>query len=540
MMPTRNVVRAVPPADGVVVLVTAQSAGNSPSSSCAGTTAAGIGADGVDAAATLTSLASKLTTASPYGKNGATGGESKDKTESQIEDDRNQERVGRDVEVVSESMSGGQLKSPRREDFPSVLEYLEVKYVKRIMIEVDAAGSGSEQAAVKSQKNEVETSESSDPMEDKSITGAHLLEKKTKVKNVKEDNKANGPPHISSVIESVDASFRLEKKKVKKVIAAKTTKVPAPSPEVTVPSAKSAASTTSSAPAAGKKTAISTAKESSASGTKDVAKSCIDDATDVEHLPHLPEQQNQNTTATTIVPTPQQCHQGHAQWPQCQPPSYHPMMPFPFPPPPFGMYPPYPPPFGFGFGMYPPFVPQAQLLQPMQGQYNVTQPPPGYIGMPPRVLARDAGKDELEREAKSEVTGKCDDVAKSTSDTSTSKLVQPPLPALPPIELSSLGEAPVSTDGFKVNTVQSTSSEKHLPAHPAVEYSFATQVPLLATAAATDQSSLSDAQRFRELLPSSSSKKRELDSYLVPRSEPLPSSSSKKMTLDSSQILRVL
>jgi len=536
MMPTRNVVRAVPPADGVVVLVTAQSAGNSPSSSCTGTTAAGIGADGVDAAATLTSLASKLTTASPYGKNGATGGKSKDKTESQIEDDRNQERVGRDVEVVSESMSGGQSKSPRREDFPSVLEYLEVKYVKRILIEVDAAGSGSEQAAV-SQKNEVETSESSDPMEDESITGAHLLEKKTKVKNVKEDNKANGPPHISSVIESVDASFRLEKKKVKKVIAAKTTKVPAPSPEVTLPSAKSAASTTSSAPASGKKTAISTAKKSSASGTKDVAKSCIDDATDVEHLPHLPEQQNQNTTATTIVPTPQQYHQGHAQ---CQPPSYHPMMPFPFPPPPFGMYPPYPPPFGFGFGMYPPFAPQAQLLQPMQGQYNVTQPPPGYIGMPPRVLARDAGKDELEREAKSEVTGKCDDVAKSTSNTSTSKLVQPPLPALPPIELSSLGEAPVSKDGFKVNTVQSTSSEKHLPAHPAVEYSFATQVPLLATAAATDQSSLSDAQRFRELLPSSSSKKRELDSYLVPRSEPLPSSSSKKMTLDSSQILRVL
>lgn len=410
------------------------------------------------------------------------------------------------------STTGGrQFKSPRREDFTSVLEYLEAKYVKSFMIEVDAAGGGSVQAAAKSQKNKVKMSESSDPTEDKSIMEVYRLEKKKKGQKVKKVKKSKEPPQISSAGESVGASFRLEKKKVKGANATKAKKLPVPSSKVKLPSAKSATSPNPPVPAAAiaaaasKKTDDSMAKQSSVS--EPTTAITLIDATDVEHLPKPPQQQNQNTTATTNGPMSQQNHQGHAPWPQCPPPGYYPMMPFPFPQPPFGMYPP-----PFGFGMYPPFVPQAQLLQPMQGQYNVTQPPPGYVSRPPQAQAHapDAGKDELEKETKSEVTGKCDDRAKSTSDTSSTELLQLPLPALPPIDVAALGEAPLVAPP--------------LPALPQVK----------------DTSSLSDAQLFQEHLPPSSSKKRALESSQSPRSDPLPSSSSKKMTLDSSQILRML
>jgi len=82
-------------------------------------------------------------------------------------------------------------------------------------------------------------------------------------------------------------------------------------------------------------------------------------------------------------------------------------------------YPQQPPyqPFGFGFGVSH-FVPQAQL-HPMQGEKDVSQPP-------------DTGNSEVENKAKSEVTDKVDDTAKSTSgETKESESLS--LPTLPPI-----------------------------------------------------------------------------------------------------------
>eukprot|EP00985_Skeletonema_marinoi_P013179 scaffold6500_cov100-Skeletonema_marinoi.AAC.1 len=147
------------------------------------------------------------------------------------------------------------------------------------------------------------------------------------------------------------------------------------------------------------------------------------------HLQQPPQQQIQNTMATTNAPTPHQYPQGYAPWPQC-PPGW------PFPPNPFGMmYPPYPPPYGFGYGM-PPFVPQPQL-QPMHGQHNASKPP-------------DAGKNEGEEKAKSKVTDEVDDTAKSPSN-ETSSTEYPPPPALPPIDATALGypqQPPYQPFGF--------------------------------------------------------------------------------------------
>eukprot|EP00985_Skeletonema_marinoi_P016396 scaffold8804_cov80-Skeletonema_marinoi.AAC.4 len=187
MMPTRSVVRIVPPANGGGV--TAPSAGNDPSPSSVSTAAAdGIGSgEDNDAATAIISSASKSASTIADGKNEIDASDTTDKAESKVEGNTNQEGKACDVEAEVVSISttaGGQSKTLRREDFNSALEYLEAKYVKSIVIEDDAAaavaGSGSEQAAVKSRKNEVKISDSGDQMEDKSGKACQL------------ENRANG------------------------------------------------------------------------------------------------------------------------------------------------------------------------------------------------------------------------------------------------------------------------------------------------------------------------------------------------------------
>jgi len=427
MMPTRSVVRIVPPANGGGV--TAPSASNDPSPSSVSTAAAdGIGSgEDNDAATAIISSASKSASTIADGKNETDASDTTDKAESKVEGNTNQEGKACDVEAEVVSISttaGGQSKTLRREDFNSALEYLEAKYVKSIVIEDDAAaaavaGSGSEQAAVKSRKNEVKISDSDDHMEDKSGKACQL-ENRANGQNAQSDNKAEKLHKISSAGESDDASFGLGEKIVEGGNAAEAKKLPVES-VVKLPGDKSAATTTlaadpAAAGAASKKAVASQAEKSSSAGSVPPK--------GFEHLPHMPhlqqppQQQIQNTMATTNAPTPHQYHQGYAPWPQC-PPGW------PFPPNPFGMmYPSYPPPYGFGYGM-PPFVPQAQL-QPMHGQHNASKPP-------------DAGKNEAEEKAKSKVTDEVDDTAKSPSN-ETSSTEYPPPPALPPIDATALGE----------------------------------------------------------------------------------------------------
>eukprot|EP00984_Skeletonema_dohrnii_P006803 scaffold2425_cov76-Skeletonema_dohrnii-CCMP3373.AAC.19 len=424
MMPTRSVVRIVPPADGGGV--TAPSAGNDPSPSSVGTAAAdGIssGVDGYDAATAITSSASKSASTIADGKKETAASDTTDRAESQVEGgNTTQEGTACNVEAEVVSISttaGGQSKTLRREDFNSALEYLEAKYVKSIVIEDDAAaaaGSGNEQAAVKSRKNEVKISDSDDHNTEDKSGKACQLEKRAIGQNAQSYNKAEKLRNISSAGESDDASFGLGEKKVEGGNAAEAKKSPVES-VAKLTGDKSAANTlvpTAAADATSKKTGVSAA-ESSAGSVPPKG---------FEHLPHMPhlqqppQQQIQNTMATANTPTPNQYPQGYAPWPQC-PPGW------PFPPNPFGMmYPPYPTPYGFGYGM-PPFVPQPQL-QPMHGQHNASKPP-------------DAGTNEAEGKPKSEVADEVDDNAKSTSN-ETSSTEFPPPPVLPPIDATTLGE----------------------------------------------------------------------------------------------------
>ena len=480
MMPTRNIVRVVPPPGGGGVVIITAPAGNSPpssSSSSSGTATASSGAGEVNndvdnAASALTSLSSILVSTIPDGgKNGATAlvDTTSNATESpQIEGDANQEGVDVDVESGQSKSS-----SPRREDFDSVLEYLEAKYVKSIKIEdgsAAAAADGSEQAdaaaaaaAAKSQeKNEVEL------LLRQSILEAHQLEKKMEGQNTKK------------IVKGGNAANSTEKLPVPSSGA----KFPSTGESATAHTHNTAASII--AEAESKKKALLSSSETTTNAFGYVVPKNWLNAMGVTNLPQPPQQQqNQNTTeAKTSGPVvPQQYPQGYAPWPQCPPPGYYPMMPFP--PPPFGgMYPPYPPP---SFGMQPP---------PMQGQKN--QPPPSVHD------AQDAGKNDQEDGFVGQDT-----------------ILVSPLPALPPIDAAALGVAPLVQDGSKCHTALSILSEENAERDAAKNVVEVPSLPALPRVKDTTHmpQTPSFAKRFHENLPSSSSKKRKLDSSKIPEDD---------------------
>lgn len=123
-MPTKNVVRIVPPSVAVVTASSATGLGPSPSS------AAGSGGK-VDAETASKSLA--ISGVRAGGHNGAAVHTTKDTSISQIGYDIKKEReVHKSSDDNQVTSTTGERNPVRREDFASVLDYLEAKYVKSI------------------------------------------------------------------------------------------------------------------------------------------------------------------------------------------------------------------------------------------------------------------------------------------------------------------------------------------------------------------------------------------------------------------------